>query len=281
MGDFERVMALRGQGGDYSAAIDGNWCVWSPAGGYLMALALRAAGLDASFRTPVSMTCHFLAAPRLDDAQLRVSSLRKTRVAESLRVSMMQRDRPIVECLVWAGEALDGYRHADARMPEVPRHEDLVSSKTGPGKPGFQTLWQHLEHRGIGPMHWQRDEPAEPRQRDWVRLRDFDSSSDAFADAGRQALILDSYTWPAAAHAHAGDARFVAPTISLSIDFHQRSESPWLLSDAYAPIAEDGRIGIHNRLWSPDGRLLSTAHGTLLCRPRPSASSPSPSSSSG
>jgi len=271
MSDFERVMALTGGDGDYRTEIDGNWCVWSPAGGYLLALSLRAAGLASSFGTPLSLTGHFLAAPKLAEARLKVHSLRKTRVAESLRVSMTQGERPILECLVWAGDPVDGYRHSDARMPDVPGHEGLAATPTGPGKPGFQTMWQHLEHRPIGPLHWQRNEAAEPRQRDWVRLRDFQPGDDAFADAGRQALVLDSYTWPAAAHAHAGDPRFVAPTISLSIDFHQRSDSPWLLSDAYAPIAEDGRIGIHNRLWSPDGRLLATGSGTLICRPRPSA----------
>jgi len=271
MGDFERAMKLSGTGGEYDADIDPNWCVWSPAGGYLMALALRAAGLEAAFGAPLSFTCHFLAAPKLAEARLSVRSLRKTRVAESLGISMTQGDRPILECLVWAGDPIDGYRHSDDSMPDVPGHGQFASSPSGPGKPGFQTLWQHLEHRPTGPLHWQRDAPGTPRQRDWIRLRDFDASGDAFADAGRHALILDSYTWPAAAHAHAGDPRFVAPTISLSVEFHQRSDTDWLLSDSYAPIAENGRIGIHNRLWSPDGQLLSSAHGTLICRPRPSA----------
>lgn len=269
MGDFERVMALTGGGGDYRANIDANWCVWSPAGGYLMALALRAAGLESAYGAPLTLTCHFLAAPKLAEVGLAVRSLRRTRVAESLRVSMTQGERPILECLVWTGDAVEGYRHVDARMPDVPGHEGLTAAPTGPGKPGFQTLWQHLEHRPIGPLHWQREEPVAPRQRDWIRLRDFDPDGDAFADAGRLALVLDSYTWPAAAHAHVGDPRFVAPTISLSVDFHQRSQSPWLLSDAYAPIAEDGRIGIHNRVWCPEGRLLATGNGTLICRPRP------------
>ncbi len=269
MSDLERVMALTGQGGEYQVDIDGNWCVWSPAGGYLMALVLRAAGLETAFSTPLALTCHFLGAPKLAEAQLTVGSLRRTRVAESMHVSMTQEGRPILEALLWAGETVEGYQHADAEMPDVPGYEGLPATETGTGKPGFQTLWQHMEHRPIGPLHWQREEPAAPRQRDWIRLRDFAPDADAFADAGRQAIVLDSYTWPAAAHAHAGDPRFVAPTISLSIDFHQTADSPWLLSDAYAPIAEAGRIAIHNRLWSPEGRLVATGNGTLICRPRP------------
>ncbi len=269
MGDYERVTALEGGEGTYRVVIDGGWCVWSPAGGYLMALALQAAGREASFGAPLSLTCHFLSAPRLAEVGLGVRSLRTTRVAESLAVSMTQEGKPILECLVWAGDPIDGYAHEDATMPEVPHYDTLETSPTGPGKPGFQSFWQHLEHRGLGPRHWEREESVEPRQRDWVRLRGFDPEADAFADAGRLAIVLDAYTWPAAAHAHAGDARFVAPTITFGIDFHQRTRSPWLLSDAYAPVAGGGRIGIHNRVWSPDGALLASGNGTLLCRPRP------------
>ena len=86
MSDLERVMALTGQGGEYQVDIDGNWCVWSPAGGYLMALVLRAAGLETAFSTPLALTCHFLGAPKLAEAQLTVGSLRRTRVAESMHV---------------------------------------------------------------------------------------------------------------------------------------------------------------------------------------------------
>ena len=70
LGDFERVTTLTGEAGDYRVDIDGNWCVWSPAGGYLMALVLRAAGLESAFTAPLTLTCHFLAAPKLGDADV-------------------------------------------------------------------------------------------------------------------------------------------------------------------------------------------------------------------
>ncbi len=271
MGEFSRVTSLSGGDGEYHVEIDRNWCVWSPAGGYLMALTLAAAGHATEWPLPISLSCHLLAAPKLARVDLRVRSLRRTRVAESLRVSMTQEERPILEALVWTGDAFEGYGHDDARMPEVPGPEGLESAPSGPGRPGFQTLWQHLEHRPLGPRHWERDAPGEPRQRDWLRLRDFDPEPCAFADAGRMAIFLDSYTWPAAAHAHSGDSRFVAPTVSFSIEFHRRSPSPWILSDAWSPVADEGRIATCNRLFAPAGELLASASGTLLCRPRPGA----------
>ena len=54
-----------------------------------------------------------------------------------------------------------------------------------------------------------------------------------------------------------------------SIDFHERTASHWLLSDAYSPCAGSGMIGTHSRLFSPDGKLVASGNGTLICRPRP------------
>jgi acyl-CoA thioesterase len=125
MSDFAKATSVSGSAGRYSATLDGDFCVWSPAGGYLMMLALRAAGAEASFPTPLSLACHFLSAPKLSEVALQVVSLRKSRVAESLRVCMLQDDRPVLEMLVWAGEPLPGYAHQDAHMPQVPSWQDL------------------------------------------------------------------------------------------------------------------------------------------------------------
>jgi acyl-CoA thioesterase len=272
MAHFEQATSVTrdGETGHFLARLDEDWCVWSPAGGYLIALVLRAVAQSTEFPLPLSLCCHFLAAPKLGEVALAVRSLRKTRVAESLQVSMLQADKPVLEALVWCGAAIDeGYAHRDASMPEVAARDTLAAQQPPQGVPGFQTLWKHFEHRACGPLHWQREQSAEPRQRDWIRLREFPQGADAFLDAGRCALVLDTFTWPAAAHAHVGDPRFIAPTLSFSIEFQERTRSEWLLSDAYAPCATTGRIAVHNRLWSPDGALLATGNGTLICRPRP------------
>lgn len=269
MGHLLEATTLEGRDGAYSATVDPDWCAWSPAGGYLMALALRAAGRTTNFPQPLTMSAHFLSAPKLDRVDVTATVLRRTRVGDSLRVSITQSDKPVLEVLAWCGDTVDGYEHCDAAMPDVPSHADLEERPMPKGPPGFQTIWQNYEHRPCGPLHWEHDDIRAPRQRDWIRLRDFEPGVDPFLDAGRSALILDSFTWPAAAHAHAGDARFVAPTISFSIDFHQSTPNPWLFSDAHCPYAGDGRMAVQNRLWSPDGEPIATASGTLICRPRP------------
>ena len=44
--------------------------IWGPSGGYLAALALRAAGLCAEIPRPASYYCHFLASPEFDEVEL-------------------------------------------------------------------------------------------------------------------------------------------------------------------------------------------------------------------
>jgi acyl-CoA thioesterase len=270
MSTFEQATSVTENNGRLLARLDEDWCVWSPAGGYLISLALRAAARKTEFAAPLSLACHFLATPKVGEVDLIVTSLRKTRVAESLRVTIAQADKPMLEVMLWCGVAIEqGYEHCDAVVPEVAAHDSIQPQEPPQGVPGFQTLWKHFEHRACGPLHWQREERAAPRQRDWIRLREFPSDADAFLDAGRCALVLDSFTWPAAAHAHVGDPRFIAPTLSFAIEFQHRARGEWLLSDASAPSATEGRIVVHNRVWSGDGLLLATGNGTLICRPRP------------
>ena len=269
--DLQRDTAVEGSDGRYTAVISPAWVVWSPQGGYLMALVLRAAGAASEFRKPLSMACHFLAVLQLGPVEIEVTSLRKTRIAQSLRVSLRQEGRLCLEAMLWTGDTVPGLDHAATGMPDVPSYEALPAiPMPGPAPTsGFHTLWYNLDVRSCGPASRERTEPAEPRQRDWIRFRSHQPSDDAFVEAGRYALCLDTFTWPAATHAHVGDARFIAPTLSFSIDFHQQTDSEWLLSDAHAPFAGDGRLAMHQRVWSPSGDLIASGTGTMICRPRP------------
>ena len=269
--DLQHDTAVEGSDGRYTAMISPHWVVWSPQGGYLMALVVRAAGRATAFKKPLSLACHFLSVPKVGPAEVQVTSLRKTRIAESLRVSLSQEGRTFLEALLWTGDTVPGLEHAASGMPDVPGYDALAPVPAAAATPGqtMHTLWRNLEIRSCGPQSRERTEPAEPRQRDWVRFRSFAPTNDAFVDAGRYALCLDTFTWPAATHAHVRDASsFIAPTLSFSIDFHQPTASEWLLSDAHAPIAHDGLIAMHQRVWSPDGKLLASGGCTTVCRPR-------------
>lgn len=49
MGDLDRDTALTGSAGRYTAALSEDWRIWGPNGGYVAAVALRAAGAESRF----------------------------------------------------------------------------------------------------------------------------------------------------------------------------------------------------------------------------------------
>src|SRR5882724_9471270 len=57
--DFAIDTALEGSGGRFSARLSRDWEIWGPNGGYVAAIALRAAGAATPLRRPASFACHF------------------------------------------------------------------------------------------------------------------------------------------------------------------------------------------------------------------------------
>lgn len=268
MADLDIDTRVEGADGRYRGELKAAWSVWFPHGGYMIAMALRAAGLHSELGKPLSLTCHFLSVPAFGPVAFDVTTLRRSRTVESMRVSMRQGDRHVLELLIWVGRDVPGYAHDDTCLPDVPDWETLTPTTELEGALAPHPHWQNLEHRPITPLHWQVSDAGAPRHRDWIRVRGFEAFDDAFLNAGRLAVILDSYGWPAAAMAHAGDARYIAPTLSLTVDFHRASRQSWVLSDAYAPVAANGTIALENRVWDRNSGLLATALGTMRCRPR-------------
>ena len=68
MGDIEVQTAVEPIGdGRFRAMVHGDWEIWGPCGGYVAALALRAAGPPrhgVSAARPASFFCHYLSARR-------------------------------------------------------------------------------------------------------------------------------------------------------------------------------------------------------------------------
>lgn len=48
--------AVHGSEGRYQARLSPDWRIWSPNGGYLATIALRAAGRETAFRFPASLS---------------------------------------------------------------------------------------------------------------------------------------------------------------------------------------------------------------------------------
>ena len=63
MGDFAKDTEPQGAQGRYSAELSRDWEIWGPNGGYLAAIALRAAGCEAAIARPASFAAHYLRVP--------------------------------------------------------------------------------------------------------------------------------------------------------------------------------------------------------------------------
>ncbi len=270
MGDFEIDTTVEGADGRYRARLSRDWEIWGPSGGFVAAIALRAAGAQTELGRPASFAGHFLGVADFDGIDVGVQSLRRTKRAESLRVTMTQQGRPVFEALVWAIGDVDGLEHEVGVMPEVPEPTTLrpMEERLPPDAPVYK-FWGNLELRPTDWIDdWECRPPGQTRQHGWYRFRPRATFDDPFVDAARSLLVLDTSLWPAAARGHPGELAFYAPSLDVNLRLHAAEpESDWLLVDAFSPTARDGLIGGIASVWSQSGKLLATGGQQMLCRP--------------
>jgi acyl-CoA thioesterase len=273
MGSLDRDTKLDGGDGRYGVAISPDWKIWGPNGGYMAALALRAATTASRFRRPASFACHFLSVGAFEAATIAVTPLRSARTAESLRATIEQQGRVLLDAQVWTVADGAGLEHDFAPMPDVrgPAQLDPFEKLEGFERRSTFPFWDNLEGRPtdwVPPSQWK---PGAPQLRCWYRFRPDARFDEPALDAARALLLIDTLSWPAACRAHKeAENPWMAPSLDLVARFHRAPPySEWLLVEARADVATEGLIGFHNRVWDETGRVVASGGGQLLCRPRP------------
>lgn len=268
MGDLSVDTQLEGENGRYRARLSEEWRVWGPNGGYLATLALRAAGAEARIPRPVAFAAHFVASARFDPVELEVVVVQRGRRSESLRVSMRQDGRAVLEAIVRTAAVGEGLEHDAAQAPSVPPPETLPDMATVfAGEPGPPfPFWNNIECRPPdGLAHKHRALGGPPEARMWYRFRPAATFEDPFVDAGRLLILLDVLPWNAAWSRY-GPTQYNAPNLDLVAWFHRpAAKCEWLLGAGEAPIAEAGLIGSTTRVFDAAGRLLASGGAQLLC----------------
>lgn len=283
MGDFERDTAVEPLGdGRYRAEVSADWEIWGPMGGYVAAIAARAAGAEAVHPRPVSFFCHFLGVARFAPLDLAVSVIRRGRSTESLRVQATQDDRPIMDATLAIAAANTGLEHEFAPIPDVARPDDLPSrdeliATLDEARPAFP-FWDNFDVR---PLDFRRDwpppGPEDPVVRQWQRFVPRATFDDPWTDLGRYLLLCDLPSWPATMRHHGwrwpdSQVEWIAPSVDLHVAVHRVVPSePWLLMEGVTPVAADGLLGVRSALWSTDGRLVASGSGQCLFRRVPPA----------
>ncbi|MGH7288557.1 MAG: thioesterase family protein [Myxococcota bacterium] len=257
-----------GEEGRYRSTLSPSWAVWGPNGGYVAAIALRAAIAESRLPRPASLQCHFLAVGEFAPVELRVVSLGGSKRAESLRVEVSQGGRALLVASVWlVADELRGYAHDFAAAPAAPPaaalrgYQDLAGEEYAQWYP----IWLSIEGR---PLRW-REPPGRPEWQTWLRFTET-KVPDRASDALRQLFWLDFPGWNATIAAHAWPFPYLTPNLDLTVQFHGFApETEWMLADGVVPLAQDGLLGCTSRLWSEDGRLLATGTSKHVCRPNP------------
>ncbi|MGB8858346.1 MAG: thioesterase family protein [Ilumatobacteraceae bacterium] len=276
MGDFAVDTELTPNGdGSYSRLLHRDWEIWGPNGGYMGALALRAAGLHCGRARPANITVHFLGVANFDEpVRVVPTTLRATKVATSVGVSIEQAGRPVLQAMVWAlDDGLGGLRHAHGEAPAVAGWRDLPTLQERFAADGLENqspyrFWDNFEQR---PTEWisdwdnRSDQP--PVYENWLRFQPASPTDDPWLAAGRLLLLVDLGGWPAVSRAHV-QGSYVAPSIDVSCEFHRLPTQPgWYFLHGVSPHSGDGLVASRQEVWSDTGELLASGISHLLCRP--------------
>lgn len=274
MGSLDHDTAVEGGDGRYRAVLSEDWAIWGPNGGYVAAVALRAAGAHSAQARPASLVCHFLGVASFNAVDIEVTTLRSTKRAEAMRVSVTQAGQPILEAMVWAvADELTGLEHDDAPPPNTPPPDqlrslddiDLVDDRR-------IRFWANIEQRPLVLIEdWDNRPAGDPEFVGWFRFRPDETFKNPYLDAGRLAVLVDTLNWPAAARAYdQATLDYLAPSLDLACWFHRpAAHEPWLLAKSHSPIASGGLVGGRTAVWGGDGRLLASGGQQMLCRPVP------------
>ena len=272
MGDLGIDTAVEDCGdGRYRATLSQDWEIWGPMGGYVAAVALRAAGASVDHPRPAAFSCHYLGVARFEPVDIRVETRKSGRSASAQRVEISQEGRPILDAMVWSAADNEGLEHDETTPPAVAGPSELpsITELLPPDAESPFPFWRNFDAK---PLHFEVDWPPEgprPAQwQEWLKFLPQATFDDPWLDAARSVILVDLPSWPSAHRPHAWQQPpFMAPTLDLNVAFHQPTAAEeWLLCDGAAPLSTRGLFGWTARVWSPGGALHASGGGQCLYR---------------
>lgn len=265
---FASDSAIVERDGTLFAEVSPRWEIWGPNGGYLAAIALRAAGLRAPpGHRPASLSCQYLKRGLFGEARLEVETLRSGRWVSCFSVRMVQGEQLTLAATIWTTNAAGGLApdYREPAMPAVPPPEELEPPRSNPG--GF-TFWENFDLRIASAEARGRAEPRGALTERWLRFRGWAPGEDPFLAEARAVVLIDTMLWPAHWSRTATPLDYAAPSLDVSVWFHEpTADSDWLLIEARAPVSAAGLIYGEGRVWTRDGRLVAGGASNMLVLP--------------
>ncbi|MEH2549880.1 acyl-CoA thioesterase [Bradyrhizobium sp. AZCC 2262] len=267
MGSLAEDTTVARDGDRLSIVLTEEWGLWGPNGGYLAAVAMRAAGMAApKGHRPATYSCQFLSSPRFGAVDLVVTPVRQGRSAWCLNIQMLQGDKLCLQAQTWTTDRHLGPEQTHPKIPVVPGPNVLKHFMEYVPKPYVTfPFWSHIESRPVDVYPPHARNPDGPRQRVWQRLIGFDAGGDPFVEATRSLVLIDCMQWPTFDRSLPESPSYTAPSLDLSVWIHKPAlKCDWVLIDAHADNASGGLIHGGGRIWSSDGELIATGGSQSL-----------------
>jgi hypothetical protein len=266
---FDAATAVRrGPDGGHVAELDPAWEVGGGIlnGGYLMAVAARAAVLDSPHPHPVALSGSFLRAAGAGPATLAVTPGPAGRTLAHASVVLSDAGGPALAVQVTTATLAAAEPEREVPMPDVPPVAECLSvaehahlAPTGLDAPALtRRVDIRLDPATAG---WAVGAPSgEPVLRAWVRFTD-DREPDAAA------LVAFADVLPPTTFA---SGRFGwAPTVQLQVLVRGLPAPGWCLVEARGGLLADGWHDEDYLIWDSTGRLVAQSR-QLARAPRPS-----------
>jgi len=257
MGEFSRASEITPSGErSFGAVIPPGWdIVGNVNGGYLMAVAARAAAAVSGRPVPVTMTAHFLAPVAAGPVAVSAEVLKAGRRFSTVRAAVTA-ERPVLEALGTFGDgdrAYEGYERVDGGPPDLPEPDDCIevlpTETFPPPFVGRVELRLHPENAVFGGPGW-------PRVSGWVRLRDGESIDEV-------ALLMLADSFPPAVFFTDAPVGWV-PTVELTVHVRRRPVPGWLRGVFTSHFITDGMLEEDGELWDESGRLVAQSRQLAL-----------------
>ncbi|HTQ13686.1 MAG TPA: thioesterase family protein [Rhizomicrobium sp.] len=267
MGNLARDTEVTEDGGKLSATLSRDWEIWGPNGGYVSAIALRAAGKVAPpGHRPATFSVQYLSTGRFEPADVEAHAVKQGRNAWCINVALIQGGKRFLQAQVWTTNKSGGPRSLERAMPRVPPPGALRSwREINAGKgPSFK-FWENFDGK---PTNFIDDYVRDPRGaavEEWNRVLDFEPTTDPFLDFSRALILIDTFPWIAFGRGQEGQPDYTAPTLDLTAWFHEPpGPAAWLLAEARSDVAGNGLIHGRVKVWSEDGRAIASGGSNLL-----------------
>lgn len=240
----------------FFATIASGWDILGNAnGGYLLALAARAASEAAGGRTPASVTGHFLAPGRPGRVIIDTRVEKKGRRFTTVSATMADESRPLLAMLgSFADSDPDPHpaTRIEATPPEMPPPEDCVliePTETFP--PPFMGKVELRLHPEDAQMT-----SGIPRFRGWFRLRD-EEVIDSFG------LLVAVDAFPPTIFAAQIPVGWT-PTLELTAHLRGIPEPGWLRCEFTTRFISGGYLEEDGEIWDSSDRLVAQSRQLAL-----------------